>query len=62
MNDDYEIISNLEISKQAEKTQKIITDLIEEFENLWKLERTVNTYNEICDGFEAIITKAIYYK
>ncbi len=62
MNDDYEIISNLEISKQGEKTQKIISELIEEFENIWKLQRNVNNYNEICDGFEAIITKAIYYK
>ena len=61
MNDDYEIISNLEVSKQGEKIQKFISDIIEEFENLWKL-TGVNNYNEICDGFEGIITKAIYYR
>ena len=62
LNDDYEIISNLEINKQGEKTQKLISDLIEEFENIWKLSRAVNNYNDICDGFEAIITKALYYR
>ena len=62
MNDDYEIISNLEITKQGEKTQKFITDLIYAYEKIWNLSKSVNITNEICDGFEAIITKAIYYR
>ena len=62
MNDDYEIISNLEITKQGEKTQKFITDLTYSLENIWNLSRAQNIHNEICDGFESIITKAIYYR
>jgi hypothetical protein len=60
LNHDYELISNLEINKQGEKIQKMISEIVDDFENLWKLPKDVNTYNEICDGFEGIITKAIY--
>jgi hypothetical protein len=38
----------------------MISDIVDDFQNLWKLSKDVNNYNEICDGFEGIITKAIY--
>lgn len=53
---------NLDQTIQGEKIQKFISSLIEEFEKLWKIPRSEITYKEICDGLEAIITKALYFR
>lgn len=62
INEDYNLIVNLDQTIQGEKIQKFISSLIEEFEKLWKIPRSEVSYKEICDGLEAIITKALYFR
>jgi hypothetical protein len=51
------------INMIAIAVQDFISKMIAEFAKIWKIEFTNNrpAYSEICDGFESLITKSLYY-
>jgi hypothetical protein len=52
------------INMIAIAVQDFISKMITEFAKIWKIEFTNNiaAYSEICDGFESLINKSLYYQ
>jgi hypothetical protein len=54
----------LDKTEIAKKIQDLVSKLIIDFAVLWRINIKSNQshYMEICDGFESILTKALYNK
>ncbi len=54
----------LDKNEIAKKIQDLVSKLLVDFANIWRINIKNNHshYIEICDGFEGLITKALYNK